>query len=197
MAGTPARGPLQLLGITGWPLAARLGAIAALLAAGGGFGWGTYALQVLYRQRVARGDSLAAWQNLFRLGAPWPPLVPVAAGALLLALGWWHLRHAEPEPSHGLVRRPGREWTATEIRHHLRRERGVMRIGFAALSAVTVLVSVRLGVYGVLALRGDTVAGRTVVGVVAEVVVCAAAWVAGSAWLAAYLERLAQWGVRD
>ena len=194
---TGRRGLLHLLGVDRWPITARWIATVLLAGVGTGAAWTSYLLEVAYRDRVARGESLSAWQNLFRLGAPWPPLVPVALAAVLLTVGWWHLRHAGPEPSHGLVPRPGREWTATELRRHLRRERGLVRVGFGLLSAIVALVVVRLAVYGALALGGRKVATDTVLGIAVEVVVCGAAWVSGGAWIAAYLERLAQWGVRD
>jgi len=190
------RTPQGLLGIGGVPVPWRIAALGLLLAGGVGVGWGSHALEVLYQRRVASGGSLAAWQNLFRLGAPWPPLAPVALAAVLLGVGWWHLRHAEPEPSHGLVRRTGREWTAGELRRQLRRERSLVRAGYGAVTAAAGLVAVRFAVYAVLALGGDRVAGGTLLGVALEVVVCVAAWVAATAWITAYLERLEQWGVR-
>ncbi len=191
------RTPLGLIGLDRWTPLGRLGSGLAVLALGVGVGWGSYLLQVHFRQRLASGDSLAGWQNALRLGAPWPPLVPIAVAAVLLALGWWRLRHAEPEPSHGLLPGAGREWTASELRRHLRRERGAVRGGFGLLSLLWALTAIRFGVYAVLALAGDRTARGTLVGVTLEVVVCTAAWVAGSAWIAAYLERLEQWGVRD
>ena len=183
------------LGPTRWRRRSQAGAAGLLVAVSALVSWGSYRLQEHFDRLLANGHSLSGWQEVLRLGAPWQTSAPVAAAAALVALGWWRMGSAPPEPAVRLGRDPERPVTAREIRQGLRTERQGVRWLFLAVSACAVVVLVRAGFYVALALAGSTLARATLPGLGWEVLAWGGAWFVFAGWTRAFLRRLEQWGV--
>ncbi len=163
------------------------------LVAGVTVGLGSLLLQIHYSALYQRGAALNAWENMFRLGAPWQALIPVAAAAALALIGAWRLPTTRPEPTLGLGR--GEPRSASELRRGLRRERAGVRALYLAFSLLSAAVAVRLAVYAIAAMSGQVVARTSLAGVALEVVVWGLCWAAVAFWVRRYREQLDGWGV--
>ncbi len=172
------------LAVAAWTLVAVVGLGLALIA---------YSAQLHFTQQYELGATLNGWQNFLREGAPWQTVMPaVVAGALAL-IGWRRLLNATPEPTIGLPGMSG--LSAPSLRATLRRERRGVLVMVNCLTALVLVVVVRLPVYLALALNGAGLARHSLPGVTLQAV----AWVLCGAcfwlWRARYLRTLESWGV--
>src|SRR5487761_41890 len=116
----------------------------------------SYALQSHFTADFQAGKRLSGWENFLRLGDPWQALVPVVLAGLLATWGAVRMESAPPEPPLSLG--TGETTSAGQLRAALRAERRAVGADLLVMSALVLVVLVRVLVYLGLALSGSRLA---------------------------------------